>query len=233
MDESELIDAFLRGELEEARHQEFIKQLDANTELKRKVLLRKLVIEGIGQAYTEKLKLDLKEFDKSLDGKSRFQFSWKIAAVFAFFVMAGSVVYMSLNKTSPTDFDIADTGLPNEMGMSTNLEFTKAMNSFKAGDLKLAGTSFNALLNQNPANDTLLYYSGICAFQTNDNEQAIRNWNEISLASSFKDKAEYRLAIAYWTIGDAEKAKVILKKVSENKKHPYQKEALMALRELD
>lgn len=233
MDESELIDKFLRGELTEEENQDFLKEIEANAELKKKLSLRKIVMEAIGLAYADKLKNSLVEFDKLLNRKRRFEFSWKMAAVFAVFIVTVSIVYFNVKNTNPYDFDVAEPGLPNEMGISKNLEFTRAMNDYKAGDLKLAAPVLNYLLTQNPKNDTLLYFSGICEFRNHNTAEAIRNWNQINSQSVFSNKVEYRLAIAYWVDGEPEKTQELLKKIKANKNHPYQKEAIKALRTFD
>jgi tetratricopeptide (TPR) repeat protein len=233
MEESELVDKFLRGELDAAQSENFTEQIQADNELKRRVALRRLVIEGISLAYTEKLKQDLVEFDKSLDSKRRFQFSWKMAAVFVILIISGSIVYLSNQKPNPYDFDIVEPGLPNAMGENNSIELNNAMNTFKVGDYVASGQAFEQLLANNSKNDTLLYFGGLCDFRNKKSELAIQKWNEIEASSTFFAKAEYRLAIAYWTIGDEKKAVELLKKIRKDENNILREESAKALNALD
>ncbi|MBX2944727.1 MAG: hypothetical protein KF725_02740 [Cyclobacteriaceae bacterium] len=233
MEESELIDKYLRGELDEQEQMDFTKQIQLDDTLKRRIALRRLIIEGVGLAYTDKLKQDLSAFDKSLDGKSRFKFSWKMAAVFAFLITAGAALYISVQKPNPLDFDIAEPGLPNVMGLTNDITFNNAMNIFKTGDFDTAGKQFNALLDVNHRNDTLLYFSGLCDFRTMRMELARHKWIQIDDASEFSTKAAYRLALTYWVQGDGEKAKELFRKVTASESGELRTESKKALDALE
>lgn len=233
MEESELIDKFLRGELDAEQSENFTKLIQAGNELRRKVTLRKLVIEGISLAYAEKLKQDLVEFDKSLDGKKRFQFSWKMAAVFAFLITASSIAYFVTRPTDPYNFDIAEPGIPNSMGTANDIEFINAMNEFKAGDYVSSGQVFKNLLDTDHANDTLLYFSGLCDLRNREVKPAIEKFQQIKVQSAFSIKATYRLAIAYWADGDTKKAIELLEKIKSDKNNPFSKQAGKALQSIN
>lgn len=233
MEESELIDKYLRGELGEQEQVDFTKQFQLDDNLKRRIALRRLILEGVSLAYTDKLKQDLTAFDKSLDGKNRFKFSWKMAAVFVFIITAGTALYFSVQKPNPLDFDVAEPGLPNAMGMTNDIAFNNAMNIFKIGDFDNAGRQFNSLLAANPENDTLLYFSGLCDFRTKQIESAIQKWIQIDDTSTFSIKATYRIAIAYWLQGEEEKAKELFSKVTASESGELRTESKKALGALE
>lgn len=233
MEESELIDKFLRGELDEEQSENFSKLIQANNELRRKVALRKLVVEGISLAYAEKLKQDLVEFDKTLDGKKRFQFSWKMAAVFAFLITASSIAYFVTRTTDPYNFDIAEPGIPNSMGTENDIEFINGMNEFKAGDYATSGQVFENLLLANPANDTLLYFSGLCDLRNREVKPAIKKFSQVNGQSEFSNKVTYRLAIAYWADGNNKKAIELLEKIKADKNNPFSEQAEKALQAIN
>lgn len=233
MEESELIDKFLRGELDTEQGENITKQIRANNELKRKVALRKLVIEGISLAYTEKLKQDLVEFDKRLDGRKRFQFSWKIAAVFTFLITASSITYFVTRPTDPYNFDIAEPGIPNSMGAANDIEFINAMNEFKAGDYVTSGQVFQNLLASDHTNDTLLYFSGLCDLRNREVKPAIKKFQLINVQSAFSTKATFRLAIAYWADGNTKRAIELLEKIKSDKNNPFSEQAEKALQAIN
>lgn len=233
MEESEIIDRYLRRELDAEQMEIFRKNLQSDGTLQKKVTLRKLIVAGISQSYAEELKFKLAEFDRSLESKKRFQFTWKMAAVFVILIISGSIFYLAIQKSNPYDFDIAEPGLPNAMGANNTIKLNNAMSTFKAGDYEAAGQAFEQLLTDNPKNDTLLYFSGLCDFRNKKNELAIQKWNEIEASSVFFVKTEYRLAIAYWSIGDEKKAVELLKKIGKDENNPLRRESAKALDALD
>lgn len=233
MEESEIIDKYLRGDLDADQLDSFSNSLELDITLQKKVALRKLIITGISQSYAEGLKSKLAELDRSLENKKRVQFSWKMAAVFIILVMAGSALYISIQKPNPLEFDIVEPGLPNAMGADNMIELNNAMSTFKTDDFKASGQAFEKLLSNNPKNDTLLYFAGLCDFRNKKNESAIQKWNQIEASSMFFKKAEYRLAIAYWSIGDEKKAVELLQKIRSEENNILREESVKALNAID
>lgn len=233
MEESEIIDKYLRGELNAEQLDKFLKNLQSDGSLQKKITLRKLIVAGISQSYAEDLKSKLAEFDRSLENKKRFQFSWKMAAVFAVLIISGSIFYLAIEQPKPYDFDIVEPGLPNAMGANNMIELNNAMSAFKAADYKASGEVFEQLLTDNPKNDTLLYFAGLCDFRNKKNELAIQKWNEIEASSTFFVKTEYRLAIAYWSIGAEKKAVELLEKIGKEENNILRVESERALNALN
>lgn len=233
MEESEIIDQYLRGELDAPQSERFLSRLHTDQALQKHVALRKLVLAGISEAYAEDLKSKLMAFDSSLENKKRFQFSWKMAAVFVFLIVGGSVLYLSTQKADPLNFVLNEPGLPNTMGISKGVEFNNAMSAFKQGDFITSGREFDKLLASNQQNDTLLYFSGFCDFSNAQESIALQKWNGITVQSAFYTKAQYQSAVAYWMQGDEEKAKELLLNVVTIDKGPFQESAKKALHALE
>jgi hypothetical protein len=233
MEESELIDKYLRGELDHQRSESFSAQLRSNAELQRKVSLRKLVIEGVSQSYAEELKSRLAEFDRSLENKGGLKPAWKMVAAFAILIVMGSVLYFYELRKSAYDFDIPESGIPNVMGTGHNVEINNAMSVFKAGDSEAAGRIFGELLSNDPKNDTLLYFSGLCDFRTKQPVPAIQKWSKIGNGSIFFTKTQYRLAIAYWATKEKNKAVGLLQKITKEENSLLRQQAENALSALN
>jgi tetratricopeptide (TPR) repeat protein len=233
MEESEIIDKYLRGELNAEQLDKFLKNLQSDGDLQKKITLRKLIVAGISQSYAEDLKSKLAEFDRSLENKKRFQFSWKTAAVFAVLIISGSIFYLAIQKPNPYDFDMVEPGLPNAMGANNMIALNNAMSAFKTADYKSSGKAFEILLSNKPKNDTLLYFSGLCDFRNKKNELAIQKWNHIKASSTFFSKTQYRLAIAYWSIGEEKKAVELLEKIVKEEGNILQVESEKALKALN
>ena len=229
MSEDELIDSYLKNQLDFEQRSDFEKQLHTKEDLRKKLALRKLIKEGIGQVYAEELKDKLVAFDKTLEGKKRFQFSWKMAAAFAIIMSAASIVFITIQKPNPYDFDIVEIGLPNAMGVTDEIALNNVMSIFKAEDYVVSGNGFSDLLTNNPKNDTLLYFSGLCDFRNRQAEKAIATWNQIDAESMFFEKTQYRLAIAWWAEKNKVKAIELLKRIEKSENKLLQEEAKRAL----
>ncbi|MBS1558490.1 MAG: hypothetical protein JST69_07145 [Bacteroidetes bacterium] len=230
MEESELIDQFLKNELTAKETEAVNIRIQNEAEFQKKIALRKLVMTGISEAYVEELKIKLKKFDRSLEKKSRFQFSWKIAAVFSGIILISSVLLWLNRKPNPYNFDLVEAGLPNTMGKAENVVFLNAMNEFKAGDYASSGKIFSDLLLSQPKNDTLLYFSGLCDFRTEQIRLATVKLNSIIPQSEFYNKARYRLALCYWIEGNIEEATKILDDIKDGDIKMEVEKVLQALR---
>ena len=229
MEESEMIDSYLRGELNAEQAEEFVKIIQNDVTLQKKVAIRKLIMDGISQSYTEELKSKLAAFDRSLETRKRIQFSRKMAAAFVVLAISASIFYLFNQKANPYDYDIMEPGLPNAMGASDNADLHNAMSVFKTGDYETAREMFEELLAHKPTNDTLLYYSGLSDFRTKQTKSAIQKWNQIGVTSKFLPKTNYRLAIAYWLNGDEKRAKELLQKIADTENDTFHMEAKKAL----
>lgn len=210
MSEDELIDSYLKNKLDSESAIAFEKELATNDSLKKKLNLRKIIIDGISQSYADELKEKLAEFDKTLESKKRFQFSWKMAAAIAVFLTVGIGLYEHYTKPDPDDFQLMEAGLPIQMGLNDDIQFNNAMSAFKDNDFKKANETLQTLLAKNK-NDTLLYFTGWCLFKTNEIQQAIKNWEQVNSESAFRDKAQYMCGVAYWKLDNKKEAITIFK----------------------
>jgi TolA-binding protein len=231
MSEDDLINDYLKGNLSIEQVAEVEKRMQQDNLFKKQVALRKLIIEGIHEAYTEELKEKLIAYDIKLAEKNRFSLNWRVAASVAFLVLCGIATYSTFFKAEPADFDIYEPGLPNAMGHSNQVQLNNAMSKFKAGDFKSAGIEFQSLLSQNLSNDTLLYFSALCDFRIKNTDMAANKFERIASDSEFYDKALYRLAITHWSNGRKKDAKILLEEViATTKDQALKEEAVKALR---
>ncbi|WHZ08128.1 MAG: hypothetical protein OJF59_001881 [Cytophagales bacterium] len=235
MEESELIDNYLQGKLSEAEFGLVESKITNDKNFKRRLILRKAIIAGINEAYTDELKEKLAEFDRSIEGKkSVFKFSWKIAATLVGLIFVAAVIIrLSLSGQQLRKYDLTEIGIPNTMGSNSQLELAEAMNDFKNENYPIALTKFQSLLKSKPNNDTLLYFEGVSAYRTKEYSTAISSFTAIVDLRSFnyKEIAEYRLALSYLSNGKKQKAKELFLAISKNAKHKFQSNALMILNE--
>nr|MDQ3101065.1 tetratricopeptide repeat protein [Bacteroidota bacterium] len=97
--------------------------------------------------------------------------------------------------------------------------YDKIMNDLKQGRYKKAQASLEVLLVQEPANDTLRYFSGIVATELAQFDRAIVHFGNVPVSSVFVGKAQYQTAICHLHEGRADSAKTLLEKVSRSGDH--------------
>ena len=224
MEESELIDSYLKGELNEESLMLFESRLQRDSSFKGKVELRRLIIDSINIAYQEELKDKLKAFDKTINKKSRQLFSpMAMAASIVFFMVTVTGIYLFLNRSTSrlNSYDLYDSGIPNQMGASENIELSNAMNFFKAREYAEALEGFNKL---NPT-DTVLYYAGICSFRLGQPDKAIKLFKEIDKESEYFLKAKYRMGLSLWNKNETDKALPIFIELASDTTNEYGKNA--------
>lgn len=236
MEESELIDKYLQGKLTGDEFDFVENRIVNDKEFKRKMILRKAIVAGISEAYSEELKAKLVEFDRSLESKkSPLRFSWKVAAVLVGLLTVTTVLIMklSLSNQSLEKYDLTEIGIPNMMGSDSELQLAEAMNNFKSENYQSALIKFQSILKSKPESDTLLYFIGVSAYRTSQFPTAINSFTMVinQRSPEYMDIAEYRLALAYLSNGGEREAKEILLAISKNHKHRYKSNALMLLNE--
>jgi len=229
MEESEIIDNYILGNLKGDDLIQFVEKLYADPVLAQKVKIRKAIIQGIEAIVSEELKIKLIDHDRKMERTKRFS-NWtikRIAAVAILLVAFGSFTVFFQHKYSRSKyskFDLPEIGLPNKMSAdNSNTQFVKAMNEFKLKNYKSASIQFGVLLEKQPVNDTLLYFTGISAYRTGDFQKGIVNFSKILLyeKSNFYSIAQYRLGLCYLSEGDKDKAKELFTLIANNPNHKY------------
>lgn len=231
MEESELVDSYLKGNLGEDDMIALETRILNDPAFKNKVELRKLLIESIHSAYHDELKVKLKDLDRKIDKNySVIKIRYMIAASIAFLLTTSFGIWTYLNHQSKVKFekyDLYENGIPNVMGASDDLTLVDAMNYFKASDYLKALQYFEAI----SPSDTIAYYSGISAFRLGDNEKAIKYFQSIQQGSEYFTKANYRLGLALWKDSRVDQAIPVLMKAAQDSSSEYGANAKVILTE--
>jgi len=137
----------------------------------------------------------------------------KYAAAIAI-ILSGSLWILtrpSTNERLYAEHFIADPGLPTPMSATNDFAFHDAMVAYKLGDHAEARSKWAALLQAQPANDTLRYYIASAALGMEDEVAAIPLFDGLTkdTASIFRDKAKWYLFLAYIKNDQVAKAKAI------------------------
>lgn len=220
MEESDLIDSYLKGELDADSIVAIELRINSDPSFKAKVELRKMLINAIHLAYHDELKGKLKELDRKIDRKSNQIITrYMIAASLALVLVAsiGIYIYVNNSKSKFSKYDIYENGIPNTMGSSDDLEFTSAMNYFKAGQYPEALKLFEGIAQS----DTVIYYSGVSAYRIGYLDKAIQYFKKIEEGSEYFTKANYRLGLTYWKENQIDLAIPVLMKVTQDTSSEY------------
>jgi hypothetical protein len=108
-----------------------------------------------------------------------------------------------LNEQLYTEHFTPDPGLPVEMGVTADPAFADAMVAYKLGDYAEARTKWDRLLNDQPRNDTLIFYIASAALAEGDPDSAIKGFKQEAedVSSPFHDKSRWYLFLSYVRAG--------------------------------
>lgn len=226
----ELIEAWHEGKLDEAGKARVSNLLEIDSQFREEFDLYHTLVAGIKNQKVDEIKRQLQEIDKELDRTSENKFhnfkvrklfgmSLSIAAACVVLIIGIStwIYYVKFGKEAIlTQYYVEDPGLPVFMSYESNKEFDEAMNLYKLKDYKQSLAALNVLLLSDPANDTLLYYSGINLLKLDKPDAAevfFKHVFEIP-NSEFRNDARYRQIICMWLLGRKEEAIIALKEIS-------------------
>ncbi len=240
MEESEMIDKYLRGELNKEELQEFEARLEKEAELQRAVELRRLIIGVISSHYEDELKMKLKTADSKMSSKKSLKSYAMVIATVIIILSVGIGLFISLRTKDSiiAKYDIPEIGLPNSMGKPTVKEsnslyrimLNEGMNHFKEENYIKASHTFDKLYATVPS-DTIAYYAGICHFRTGSNDKAISYFEKIinDHESHYQIQAEYRLGLCYWKKGNLKMAINLFSNVNKDSVSDYAKNSKQIL----
>lgn len=161
-----------------------------------------------------------------------------IAAVFLLLI-AGAIFLnqnsgsLSSERTFSKYFHSYD-GIGNKRGPSEdgNRIIELGIQKYNKGEYANALELFDACISDNNRNETILLYAGSSALMTGDPDKALRyfaNWDD---SSPIYEQVEWYTAGCYLKKNDIEKARAILKKISEDPEHNYFNEATAILKRI-
>lgn len=161
-----------------------------------------------------------------------------IAAVFLLLI-AGAIFLnqnsgsLSSERTFSKYFHSYD-GIGNKRGPSEdgNRIIELGIQKYNKGEYANALELFDACISDNNRNETILLYAGSSALMTGDPDKALRyfaNWDD---SSPIYEQVEWYTAGCYLKKNDVEKARAILKKISEDPEHNYFNEATAILKRI-
>lgn len=156
-------------------------------------------------------------------------YNWlKVAAILV--PLIGVSFYFLMNNGNKYDnlysnYYEKELGLPVTLSDENNKLFNESMNLFRDEDYTSSLQGFQKLLMEKPTNDTLHYFIGVCLLENGETKAAINEFSYNFEQSFFKEKSEYRLALAYLKTKEKKKLKAQLSIILQNKNHRYYQQA--------
>jgi hypothetical protein len=159
-----------------------------------------------------------------------------VAAVFILLI-AGAIFLsqtsgsLSSERTFAKYYQSYD-GIGNKRGLAEdgNRMIERGMEKYYKGDYGNALEWFDAYIVDNERNEAILLFAGTSALFTGDPDKALGYFANWDVTSPFYEHVEWFSSGCYLKKNDIEKARAILKKISEDPEHPYNSKAIAMLK---
>ena len=229
----ELIERYLRHELNDAERKDFERQVEQNPTLAAEVSLHRQLTKALGNeqlnAFHQKLQVVEQDFFESstsptpLQRPIRRRSWWLVAAAsITLIVLAGTFWWNQQNQSSPaklfaSHFEPYDAHFV-ERGSDTQPQTTlaSAFQAYQQKDYSTALRQFNQVLATDEGNERILFYKGICHLALNQATDAIASLSIIASTDNhpFATQSKWYLALSYLLDERPEQAQPILKALS-------------------
>lgn len=211
----EAIEAYLLGTLSLTQREEFERELAQDAALREELEMQREHTLAVEMAGLERLlKSVAAEEGQAGPGAPGRGWGWlRYAAMLALLALGAA---WWLGRPDPNEqlfaqYHVPDPGLPVPMSAVKDFAFQDAMVAYKLGDLDEALAKWGSLLQQEPTNDTLLYYIGQAELQSGNAPMAVQSMRAVlrDSVSVFHDKARWYLFLAYLKLDDREAMKAM------------------------
>lgn len=218
----EQLEDYLRGTMPASELAAFKVRLDTEPALQE----ARLLITGIRQV-TLMGKLDAfhreaTEKVPSIAPKRSLRTYWMAAAAIILLVAVPALLLFRSNddeKLAAAYFQ-PDPGLPTAMSAAANYAFGRGMVDYKTGNYKAAIEAWRPLIPNDPANDTLHYFSGVAflALEKADSAAYHLRLAADNTSSTFRPDAIWYLALCQLRLGNKNEAKALLQQTDHPEK---------------
>ncbi len=173
-------------------------------------------IAALQDLGVERLRKQLSSADAELDGTGAGalrKWWWAAAAVVLLGGLGWWLIPGETSQALAEHFAIKEEGLP--VLMSTDPRVMDAiMNAYKQDDLATADQLLERAILQDPANDTLLYFTGVVMDREKKYQQAEAAYARVPGGSVFALRAMYRGALCALQENKKDQARVLLQRVA-------------------
>ena len=226
--EQDRFEARFFGTMPEQEAAAFDAELESDTALKERYDLFVLSVRGIRSVATSgraapasaDLRRAMRAIDEELDAQAPVVRSilrpWMWAAAAAVLLSVAGAWWFTRGEAPrelADEFAIPEPGLPVLMGTSPR-SMDAIMNAYKQSDFTTARRLLTTALEQDPQNDTLLYFNGVLEEREEGCASANVWFTHVPASSVFAAKAQYSLALCTLRTGDIPAARDRLRRVA-------------------
>lgn len=142
-------------------------------------------------------------------------------------ILGLAVSYLMKEESVIDKYSIYDPGLPVLMSSTIDYEIGNWMQEYKAGNFERALEKGNELIQEEPRNDTILYYQGIIQMRLSHIENAIELFDLVrkNRNSNYVTPAQYNLALCYLSLERTTTATSLLNQVAASSNDEYAEQA--------
>ena len=210
----EAIEAYVLDRMTAAEREAFELRMSTDGDFRAEVEVERDNIRAVELGGGSRL---IKDISAEENGRERAYGGWsryvKYAAVVALLATAAIWWFTRppVNERLFAEYYAADPGLPVAMSGTTDPAFADAMVAYKLGDHAEARSKWAPLLQNDPTNDTLRYYTASAALAMGDAALAIPLFEGLAsgTGSAFQVKSRWFLFLAYVKQGNAAKARAV------------------------
>jgi TolA-binding protein len=175
-------------------------------------------LNGDCQAIQTQLNISKQHILKPLQPVTSHSFSkqlLRIAAIVLPLIASGIWMIYWMKSDQPVLSSLYnDPGIPTFMGNEPSHQLENIMFHYRKGNFTNAQFLLKRALIQQPANDTLLYYSAVTHFAAHQNSEAKKRFHSLSVRiNPFQSKATYFLGVIYAEQQQYTHAKIQFQKV--------------------
>ncbi|HAS59653.1 MAG TPA: hypothetical protein DEQ87_03445 [Algoriphagus sp.] len=216
--EYELIEAWLDGKLTKEQSLAFQHSENEDPEWSLKIQEVKILKNDL-EAYLFKVELEKihEEIVNQKPTKSASLSRWILAIAASLILILVSwwgiqSVFQSPNEKLFAAYYQTDPGLITAMSGSDSYEFDRGMVDYKEGKYKEALARWNLLLEEEFADDTLIYFVAMANLELGNYDLSQKLLKQVAdeNASEFKEDASWYLALIYLKNGELDPAKLML-----------------------
>jgi len=243
---TEWIDAYIEDELDSAGRAEFEQALKSNREL----ALEYRMEEDINKILSDEDLLDFRskciqaQNEQKMATRKRtrvIQFTRKYwyaaASVLVVGFIAGAILLLHPGEYSGEKLFKMYYKSGETIGISRtgSVSVAEALLSFGQKDFQKSNELFDQILQNEPRNFAVMYYSGISSIELKDYQKAARMFEDILQDNDnlYTEFAEWYLGLSYLALEDTDQAASILESIAGSTDHMYSKDASSILDKME
>ncbi len=239
-----MIEKYLTGEMDEAEASDFLSRLKEDKVLAEEFRFDHELTDALADEdmleFRKKL-MDLLRVSRQKKGIVRTIFSgpYRIAAAASVIILLAMAYLLFIMPGSPSNEKLFsayyDSDQPLRITRRSETALVEALRNYQHKDFMNAIGQFNQILQTDPENSAVRFYTSICYIETGQFDQAITYLSAVAGNdnSLYNKPSEWYLGLCYLKMSRTDQAIGLFRKIAADPIHDYQKDAQKILSELN